>query len=90
MKVNWILYKPTSGILCGIKDEYPLFGKVDSIYIVNTNDVFFKLVGLSTIEFNEHRHLYVVEKTTETKTINVSTLYSPFPLHLWRTAINGL
>ena len=44
VKVNGILYKPTCVILSGVKDEYPVFGKVECIYIVNSNDVFFKQI----------------------------------------------
>lgn len=88
--MNGILYKPASVVISGIQDEYPLFGKIESIYIVNTNDIFFKQMTLSTREFDHHRHVYVVETIAEIKTISLTSLYSVFPLHLRRTAVNGI
>ena len=72
-----------------MEEDNPLFGRVEDIYIVNTNDVHFKVELLSTVEFNYHHHCFVVEYTHSQKIVYISSLYSVFPLYLRNSSISG-
>lgn len=89
VKKDNILYKPSCVVILGVEDEYPLFGKVQDIYIVDSSRVYFCVRLLSTLEFNSHRHVYLVKLTTSTSIVCISSLCNVFPLSLRKISING-
>ena len=89
VKHDGILFKPASVIVFGVDNDVPVFGKIEQIYIVNTNDIYFNVRILSTVEYNEHRHIFLVHTSNDCNTIKISMLYNSFPLLLRRVNING-
>ena len=73
----------------GVENDDPSFGRVEAIYIANSNTVYFRVEVMCTLQYSTHRHLYIVEKTHNFKTIYFESLYSVFPLHLRRVIVNG-
>lgn len=59
-----ILYMVPCVLTVGVEDDYPQFGRVESIYIVDSNSVYYHLRLMNTVDFNIHHHLYVVELTS--------------------------
>ena len=84
-----ILYKVPCVLTVGVEDDYPQFGRVESIYIVDSNSVYFHLRLMNTVDFNIHHHLYIVELTSSYKTLCFADLYYVFPLHLRRSTVNN-
>ena len=76
-------------MILGVENDYPLFGRIENIYIVNTNDTSIEVRLLSTITFCSHRHAFQVEYTNQYKTVDICSLYNVFPLHLRRICIHG-
>ena len=89
VKHDGILYKPAAVIVLGVDNDVPVFGKIEQIYIVNTNDIYFNVRILSTVEYNEHRHIFLVHTSNDCNTIKIIMLYKSFPLHFRRVNING-
>ena len=89
VKHDGILYKPAAVIVLGVDNDVPVFGKIEQIYIVNTNDIYFNVRILSTVKYNEHRHIFLVHTPNDCNTIKISMLHNSFPLHLRRVNING-
>ena len=84
-----ILYKVPCVLTVRVEDDYPQFGRVESIYVVNTNSVYFHLRLMNTLDFNIHRHLYIVEVACSYKTVCFADLYYVFPLHLRQATVNN-
>ena len=84
-----ILYKVPCVLTVEIDDDYPQFGRVESIYIADSNSVYFHLRMMNTVDFNIHRHFYIVELSSNYKTVRFTDLYYVFPLHLRRSVVNN-
>lgn len=89
MKTHGILYKQSCVVVLRIEDDYPVFGQVKDIYVVNSYDVHFRVKLLSTDQFNTHCHSYFVSLTTNYCTIQASSLLDVFPLYLRKISLNG-
>lgn len=61
--------------------EYPVFGKLLSVYVLKHNPLFHVQV-LKTLEFCNHYHCYVVELRSEELYVPASDLVSYLPLHM--------
>ena len=63
--------------------DYPVFGRLETIYVVNSKKVFFEVQLLETVEFCEHFHCFLVQ-ITHTPFVYVSSdsLLSPIPHHV--------
>ena len=81
-KKDGILYKNPCVLTIGVEDDYPQFGRLESVFIADSNSVYFHVRLMKTLEFNVHRHLYLVDLTSSYKTVCFTHLYYPFPLHL--------
>lgn len=81
VKLDGIRYQKPCALLLGVEDDYPLFGRLDDILIVD-NRYIFSVTVLSTTYFNHHYQGYVIDTTTNTKIIMHKQLHSPFPFHI--------
>ena len=80
-KLNGQVYKPPCAVVLGVEDDYPVFGQVDGIYAVESRLVA-EVNVMTTAQFSVHYHGYVVERTSTYKIVRLSSLHSPFPLHV--------
>ena len=62
-------------------DEYPVFGKLLSIYVVNHKPLFHVEV-LETVEYCSHFHCYIVQLSSREVYVPGSDLLSYVPLHM--------
>lgn len=51
------MYKPSCVVVLRIEEEYPVFGKVEDIYVSDSNVVYFHVQLLSTIQYSSHYHM---------------------------------
>ena len=50
VKHNSIHYQPAAVVVLNVEDNMPVFGRIERIFIVNSNGVFFYVKILSTIQ----------------------------------------
>ena len=70
-----------------MQNDYPIFGKIKAIYVVDSNRIAVHVMVMKTTEWNEHYHLYTVEPSTTHEVTLIDTLLNPFPLHIRRLPI---
>ena len=85
-RAKWIevcgtMYKSMCALVIGIDDEFPVFGKVSSVYVLD-GEVIFAVHKLYTCSFNTHFHAFEVQNTTDKVFIRYEKLQSHVPLHL--------
>ena len=73
-KVDGILYKPEGAVVLEVVDDYPVFGQIQSIFVVDWV-VFLHVCIIRTVSFNNHIHAYIVKRTPTLKTLPVRSLY---------------
>ena len=88
MKKDNVLYKTPSAVVLGVEEDYPQFGDLKKIFVVD-QQAFLYVRKMKTTSFNEHHHAYVLEASTEYRAVPVEDLYSPFPLHVRILYIDG-
>ena len=76
-------------VVLGVEDDYPVFGLTEGLFVVRLGQVYLSVTKLATVEFNFHRHLYVVRRSPQTISVAQNSLYSSFPLHCRRAVIDG-
>ena len=89
MRKSNILYKPGCVVVLGIEHDYPIFGQIEDIYVVDSNIVYIRVKSLVTLSFNSHYHAYFVNTTRNFSTICLSLLYNVFPLALRKIFTDG-
>lgn len=80
MNFNGTTYKIPCALVIG-SDEYPVFGKLLSIYVVN-NRPLFRVEVLETVEYCSHFHCYIVQLSSREVYVPGSDLLSYVPLHM--------
>ena len=59
-------------------DDFPTFGKLLDIYVVNSK-VYFEIQEYATLEFDSHFHCFHVRLTTIKKVVATDHLFSYYP-----------
>ena len=72
-----------------VVDDYPVFGKIERIYVVNADIVLYVRI-MSTSKFLEHSYAYVIQQTSTCKTVKVTDLYLHIVFHIRRLTVNRL
>ena len=83
VKVDSVTYQKPSALLVGYTNDYPLFGRLEDIYIVNSM-ILFNVTLLQTLTFNDHLQAYVVQQSSDSSVIPHTQLLNPFPMHIHR------
>lgn len=79
LKIHGQLYKPSCAVVIGGNDaEYPQFGKVKAIYIVDSKGIL-EVKQYKNISFCNHYHAYQVEDTSSLSLVSVTDLVVPYP-----------
>ena len=81
VKVCGTTYKKPCVVVVGIDEEFPLFGKITSVYIIDEIIVFSVLL-LYTCTYNPHYHAFEVKNSTEICFVQYENLVSHISLHL--------
>ena len=71
-------------VILGVDEDYPVFGQVQELYMIDTTKPMAIVTVMSTLTFNVHYHGYILGYSTSTRAISLKTLHSPFPLHARR------
>lgn len=62
-----------------IEAYLPTFGKIETILLTDTEDVYFRCRMLETIEFNDHYNAYEVKRMQEYKYVLCKNAVAPYP-----------
>lgn len=81
-------YQATCVVILGVDEDYPVFGQVKTVYMIDTTQPMAIVTVMTTLAFNMHYHGYILANSTSTRIISLKMLHSPFPLHA-RTCPNG-
>ncbi len=65
-----------------LENDYPVFGQLKDIYVIDGSNIVFQVRVLQTSSFSRHHHAYLVDKTPIYKLINISDVYHPFPFFI--------
>lgn len=82
INIKCIYYKP--GFILNIFYEkmFPLFGKIDLIFVDKDENIFFIVQCMDTIRFCSHVQSYEVRYSNKWKCIAYNSLYNTLPLHI--------
>ena len=81
--MSGVLYKSPCAVLLGVDDDYPQYGRVIEITVVNSSCVMFNVCVMKTISFLSHYSAYCLSSSPVTRVIPLSKLHSPFPVHVY-------
>ncbi len=62
--MNGQMYAPSAAVVLGVKDDYPNFGVLTELYMVDIIRPYAVVNQMLTQHFNDHYHAYVVERTS--------------------------
>lgn len=76
-----VLWQSNSIVTVDIDNEVylPTFGKLETILVTDTDNVFFRCCMLETIEFNSHYNAYEVKRTNEYQCFPYQNIVAPYP-----------
>ena len=78
-------YQPMCIVILGVNEDYPVFGQVQELYMIDTTKPIMAIVTvMPTLTFNVHYHGNILGYCTSSKAISLKKLHSPFPLHARR------
>ena len=80
-KVHGTLYKNSGAVLIGMKDDLPIFGKIQKILIVQ-EDVYFKVKIFETHSYSTHYHAFLVSPSALCQIVCQTKLLNHMPLHI--------
>lgn len=83
VKVDGNLYKPDTGVIIGVKDDLPVVGKIQDIYIIDSNKVLFSIKQFYTF-YEPHYHAYTFRNDTDIiiKFVSYEQLFLQSPVHI--------
>ena len=84
VKIDNISYQKPCALLIGVENDYPLFDRLEDIFVVN-NRVLFHITQLETLYFDGHLQGYVISYTSNNDIILSTQLHSHIPMHIHRT-----
>lgn len=88
-RTNWVIrggiwYKPHAGVIIEVKDDLPIVGKIQEIFVINGSLIIFKVEQFSTL-YEEHYRAYVLQDDGVNKTVPLTKLYIHNPVHIHRS-----
>ena len=75
-------YKKPCVLLLRVEDDYPQFGKLQDIYIVDGNRVVCDVKLYHTSNFLKHYHAFVLCSTQDSELVSIEDLYNHLPYHV--------
>ena len=90
MKIDGDEYKVSSGVILEVKDDLPIIGVIQDIYLLNESSLMFKVDEYSTY-FHPHYRAYVLNNDRlSSKTIPYSNLFIQTSVHIRTSCIHEL
>ena len=74
-------YKKPCILVIESEDDFPVFGRLSSVYTLDHKKIIFSVQMLHTHSFDPHFHSYRVNNTANTKFVLYENLLSYAPLH---------
>ena len=82
--VEGITYKKDCALLLSIEDDYPVFGLLRDIFVLEGSQVVFHVKHFLTQTFSHHFHAFIVSPTDTHTVVSVCALHHPFTHHIHR------
>ena len=82
------MYKPQGAVVIEVVDDYPVFGQIETIYVVD-NIIMLYLDIFTTCSFHKHCYAYIVKRANQRKTLSIENLLVPGVLHICRLTVDG-
>ena len=73
-----------------MENDYPLYGRLTKILVVNLSSVMFNVCVLDTVTFLLHCNVYCVSPSSSHQVIQLSHLHSRFPMHIHHIVTSGV
>lgn len=90
MKTNGDEYKISSGVILEVKDDLPIVGIIQDIYLLDENIITFKVDEYLT-SFQPHYRAYALDNVPlSSKTVRHSDLFIQTSLHIRTSCISEL
>lgn len=90
VKIDGDEYRISSGVILDVKDDLPVVGVIQDIYVVNGNKVILQVEEYST-SFNPHYRAYVLDNDPlSSKTVCHSDLFIQTLVHIHTSCIYEL
>ena len=87
MIVENTIYRKPCVVLIGFENDYPLFGRVEDIFVVNCK-ILFHVTILKTEYFCNHLQAFIIAYTSNTDVLLCTQLYSYIPMHIHRIPLD--
>ena len=84
MTVEGITYKKDCALLLSIEDDYPVFGLLREIFVLEGSQVVFHVKQFRTQSFSHHFHAFIISPSDTHTVVSVSALHHPFTHHIHR------
>ena len=84
VRVAGVLYKTPCALLLKVDNDYPQFGRLIEILVLNSSRIVFHVGVMETTTFLSHFNAYCVSPTPSHQVIALSHLHSPFPVHIYQ------
>ena len=86
-----VLYKSPCALLLGVDDDYPQYGRLIEIIIVNSSCIMFNVCVKKTVSFLSHYSAYCLSSSSSIhRVIPLLELHSPFPIHIYHIVCSGI
>lgn len=88
MTVEGTTYKNECALLLSIKDDYPIFGQIKEIFILEASQVVFHVKHFHTDIFSQHFHAFIIIPTNTYSVVTPSALHHPFTHHIHKLILH--
>ena len=68
------MYKKPCALLIAVEDDYPQFGLLQGIYVVDNNRVLFRVRLCATEGFDSHQHVFTILCTSMYRLVKIEEL----------------
>lgn len=83
-------YKDLCAVVIAVEDDYPVFARVEGVYVVDGNRVLLQVCVFHTSHFDRHCHVYVIQKSHMLRLIDVQEdLHHPHPYSIRKLSIDN-
>ena len=90
VKINGDEYRISSGVILNVKDDLPVVGVIQDVYLLNENKAILKVDEYLT-SFNPHYHAYVLDNDLlSSKSVCHSDLFIQTSVHIHKSCIYEL
>ncbi len=88
VKIQGTEYREQCALLIAVEDDYPVFARVEDIYVIDGSRIVFQVCVFRTLTFCRHHHLFIISNTHTCKLVNADDLYHSFPFCIRQVSID--